>query len=108
VICRDTEREVKQIIDAIYAGEDAVAVDTFLGARAQGDQISWSGHKRHERVLGGNIHVMGTPEQVVKQFMQLQDAGCDGIQLNFFDYEPDLDYFAARVLPLMKQAGLRI
>jgi FMNH2-dependent dimethyl sulfone monooxygenase len=108
VICRDTEREVKQIIDAIYAGEDAVAVDTFLGARAQGDQISWSGHKRHERVLGGNIHVMGTPVQVVKQFMQLQDAGCDGIQLNFFDYEPDLDYFAARVLPLMKQAGLRI
>jgi dimethylsulfone monooxygenase len=108
VICRDTEREVKQIVDAIYAGEDAVAVDNFLGARGQGDQTSWSGHKRHERVLGGNIHVMGTPEQVVEQFIQLKDAGCDGIQMNFFDYEPDLNYFAARVLPLMQQAGLRL
>ena len=107
VICRDTEREVKQIVDAIYAGEDAEAVDAFLGARAQGDQASWSGHTRHERVLGGNIHVLGTPEQVVEQFMQLKDAGCDGVQINFFDYEPDLDYFAARVLPLMQQAGLR-
>jgi FMNH2-dependent dimethyl sulfone monooxygenase len=107
VICRDTEREVKQIIDAIYAGEDTVAVDTFLGARENGDQQSWAGHKRHERVLGGNVHVIGTPAQVVEQFIQLRQAGCDGLQVNFFDYEPDLDYFAAHVLPLMKQAGLR-
>ena len=40
--------------------------------------------------------------------MRLRAAGCDGIQVNFFDYEPDLEYFAARVLPLMQQAGLRI
>jgi FMNH2-dependent dimethyl sulfone monooxygenase len=108
VVCRDTEREVKPIIEAIYAGEDAVAVDTFLGAREQGDQHSWAGHQRHERVLGGNVHVLGTPEHVVEQFMQLRAAGCDGMQVNFFDYEPDLDYFAEHVLPLMKQAGLRI
>ena len=40
--------------------------------------------------------------------MKLKAAGCDGVQINFFDYEPDMAYFAARVLPLMKQAGLRI
>lgn len=108
VICRDTEREVKQIVDAIYEGEDAAAIDTFLGARDGGDQTSWSGHKRDDRILGGNIHVMGTPEQVVDQFLQLKAAGCDGIQVNFFDYNPDLDYFGERVLPLMKQAGLRL
>ena len=34
-------------------------------------------------------------------------AGCDGVQVNFFDYEPDLEHFASRVLPLMRQAGLR-
>ena len=108
VICRDTEREVKQIVDAIYAGEDRVAVDTFIQAREQGDQQSWVGHHRDERVLGGNVHVLGTPEHVVEQFMQLRAAGCDGIQVNFFDYEPDLEYFAAHVLPLMQQAGLRL
>jgi FMNH2-dependent dimethyl sulfone monooxygenase len=37
----------------------------------------------------------------------LKQAGCDGIQINFFDFEPDLAYFGQRVLPLMQQAGLR-
>ncbi|ETX09022.1 hypothetical protein [Candidatus Entotheonella palauensis] len=30
-----------------------------------------------------------------------------GVQVNFFDFVPDLDYFAEAVLPLMVQAGLR-
>ena len=34
-------------------------------------------------------------------------AGCDGVQVNFYDYLPDLEFFGAHVLPLMKQAALR-
>ena len=45
--------------------------------------------------------------KVVEQFAALKDAGCDGLQINFFDFAPDLAYFADNVLPLMKQAGLR-
>lgn len=37
----------------------------------------------------------------------LRRAGCDGIQVAFFDFAPDLEFFGAEVLPLMKQAGLR-
>ncbi|MEH1832122.1 MAG: hypothetical protein V7L29_08620 [Nostoc sp.] len=33
--------------------------------------------------------------------------GVDGFQLAFYDFEPDLDFFGKRVLPLLKQAGLR-
>ena len=36
------------------------------------------------------------------------DAGCDGVQVNFYDFLPDLAFFGDRVLPLMKQAGLRV
>jgi FMNH2-dependent dimethyl sulfone monooxygenase len=39
--------------------------------------------------------------------VKLQAAGCDGVQVNFFDYLPDLAYFGESVIPLMKQAGLR-
>jgi len=108
VICRDTEQEVRRVCDAILAGEDAPAVDGLVGSQQRGDTTSWRGHQRRQRVIGGNVHVFGTPEQVVDQFVKLKAAGCDGLQINFFDYAPDLEYFADRVLPLMKDAGLRL
>lgn len=107
VICRDTEREVEDIRRAIVEGEDAEAIDTFMGSQ-RGDQASWRGHLRRHRIIGGNVHVLGTPEQVVEQFQRLKAAGCDGLQINFFDFAPDLEYFAANVLPLLAQAGLRV
>ena len=48
-----------------------------------------------------------TPEQIVEWFGRLHAAGCDGVQVNFYDYLPDLEFFGKEVLPLMKQAGLR-
>ncbi len=107
VICRDTEREVKQVCKSILDGEDPLAVDGLVGTMRGGDQTSWWGHERQQRIIGGNVQVFGTPEQVVDQFIKLKAAGCDGMQINFFDFAPDLEYFADRVLPLMKQAGLR-
>ena len=59
----------------------------------RGDQASWRGHERNQRIIGGNVHVFGTPEQMVDQFIKLKAAGCDGMQINFFDFEPDLAYF---------------
>jgi len=44
---------------------------------------------------------------VVDQFVQLKKAGIDGLQLSFFDFRPDLEFFGRRVIPLMEQAGLR-
>ena len=107
VICRETEREVEQVCRAILDGEDAPAVDSLVGTMRQGDQDSWRGHERNQRVIGGNIQIFGTPEQVVEQFAALKDVGCDGMQINFFDFAPDLAYFADNVMPLMKEAGLR-
>jgi FMNH2-dependent dimethyl sulfone monooxygenase len=60
-------------------------------------------------VIGGNAsrwHA-GAPEQIVEWFRRLSDAGCDGVQVNFFDYLPDLEFFGREVLSLMRQAALR-
>jgi FMNH2-dependent dimethyl sulfone monooxygenase len=38
----------------------------------------------------------------------LKQVGIDGIQLSFYDFKPDLAFFGERVLPLLKQAGLRL
>jgi FMNH2-dependent dimethyl sulfone monooxygenase len=107
VICRETEKEARQAFDAIAAGADPEAVDRLFGRLAGGDTASWKGHTRDQRIVGGNVQLVGSPEQVVDLIIKLKRAGCDGIQLNFFDFEPDLQFFGERVLPLMKQAGLR-
>jgi FMNH2-dependent dimethyl sulfone monooxygenase len=107
VICRRTEREAHEAYRAILDNEDPVAADNFVGTFQSGDTASWRGHSRAQWVIGGNVHLVGSPAQIVEWFGKLHEAGCDGVQVNFFDYLPDLDLFGREVLPLMKQAGLR-
>lgn len=45
---------------------------------------------------------------MVEQLVGLKKAGIDGVQLNFYDFREDLEYFAERILPLMKEVGLRL
>ena len=107
VICRETEAEAWAQYRAILDGQDKVAADNFHATFAGGDQSSWKGNTRDQWVIGGNVHVVGTPEQVVDAFRRLAEAGCDGVQVNFYDFLPDLAFFGERVVPLMQQAGLR-
>ncbi|MBD2497398.1 LLM class flavin-dependent oxidoreductase [Nostoc sp. FACHB-280] len=110
VISRDTERETWDYHDAIVAYADS---DAPLGfSRFDSDAHAWKGRVGKDapkrRAIGGNIEVIGTPEQVVEQFIQLKQAGIDGLQLSFYDFKEDLEFFGDRILPLMKQAGLRL
>jgi dimethylsulfone monooxygenase len=107
VVCRETERETWQYHDAIVDNIDPIAsMQNFAS-----DAHAWKGRAGRDapkrRAIGGNIEVIGTPEQVVEQFVELKKAGIDGLQLSFFDFKQDLAFFGRRVLPLMEQAGLR-
>jgi alkanesulfonate monooxygenase SsuD/methylene tetrahydromethanopterin reductase-like flavin-dependent oxidoreductase (luciferase family) len=107
VICRPTEHEARAAYAAILEHEDPVAADNFVRTFQSGDTASWRGHTRAQWVIGGNVHLVGTPEQIVQWFARLHNAGCDGVQVNFFDYLPDLEFFGREVIPLMREAGLR-
>ncbi|PYE13198.1 FMNH2-dependent dimethyl sulfone monooxygenase [Paraburkholderia silvatlantica] len=106
IVCRPTEHEASAYHDAILSHADFGAVDGFTGRRS--DARAWKGHQREQRVLGGNIQIIGSPEHVVDDLLRLKAAGIDGVQLTFFDFEPDLAYFGEAVLPLLEQAGLRV
>lgn len=108
IICRETEKEVRQVVKAIVDGEDTEAVDSVMGMFTKGDTKSWRGHNRAQRVIGGNIQIFGTPEQVAESLIRLHKAGCDGAQISFFDFASDLEFFGESVLPLLRQAGLRL
>ncbi|MEH2549817.1 FMNH2-dependent dimethyl sulfone monooxygenase [Bradyrhizobium sp. AZCC 2262] len=107
IVCRPTEKEARDYHAAILSHADHEAVRNFITHHAVGDSQAWTNHKAEHRILGGNIQIIGSPEQVVDKIIGLKNAGIDGIQLTFFDFAPDLDFFGKAVLPLLKQAGLR-
>ena len=107
VICRPTVAEAREWRDEILARVDDAALDSFYASFAGGDQASWSAHGRLDWAVGGNIHLVGSPDMIVDWFVRLKAAGVDGVQVNFYDFGPDLERFARTVLPLMREAGLR-
>jgi FMNH2-dependent dimethyl sulfone monooxygenase len=110
VVCRETERETLAYHQAIVDHMDAGTSPRGFG-RFDSDAHAWRGRAIHDkpdtRALGGNIQIIGTPEQVADYIVRLKQAGIDGVQLSFFDFKPDLTFFGERVLPLLHQAGLR-
>lgn len=112
VVSRDTEAETKAYLDAIIADRPPPSPTSFGHRGYDSDAVAWLGrndpsHKQGLN-LGGNIEIIGTPEQVVEQLIGLKKAGIDGVQFNFYDFARDFDHFAETTLPLLKSAGLRL
>jgi hypothetical protein len=57
-------------------------------ASSSGDAVAWKAHGDKHRTLGGNIQIIGKPEHDVDKLVGLKQAGCDGIQVAFFDFTP--------------------
>jgi FMNH2-dependent dimethyl sulfone monooxygenase len=108
IVCRETEQEAQRYHQAILDAADRGAIAGFVGHQRSGDAVAWQQHGDTHRALGGNIQIVGSPEQVIDKLIGLKRAGCDGIQVAFFDFAPDLEFFGEAVLPLMYEAGLRI
>lgn len=107
IVCRETEREAHEHARAIVANSERTGKHDYAS-----DAHAWRGRKdaSHKQGLGvgGNIEIIGSPEQVVDQLLALKKTGIDGVQLSFDDFLPDLQHFGERILPLLKQAGLRL
>jgi FMNH2-dependent dimethyl sulfone monooxygenase len=112
VVSRPTEKETWDYANAIYAGKPAPTGTAFGHRGYDSDAHAWRGrsdpNNKQGLGLGGNIEIIGTPEQVVEQLIGLKRAGIDGVQFNFYDFGADFDYFVASTLPLLKEAGLRL
>jgi FMNH2-dependent dimethyl sulfone monooxygenase len=108
IVCRESDREAQRYYRAIVDAADSGAIEGFFSHQQSGDAVAWKSHGSQHRALGGNIQIIGSPDHVVEKLLGLKRAGCDGIQVAFFDFAPDLEFFGQAVLPLMHQAGLRV
>src|SRR5262249_14157658 len=100
IVCRETDQEAQRYHQAILAAADSGAIEGFVAHQRGGDAVAWKAHGDTHRALGGNIQIIGSPEKVVDKLVRIKRAGCDGIQVTFFDFAPDLEFFGKAVLPL--------
>ncbi len=111
VCCRDTEAEAQALYRRIVDEGDWEATHNImrlLGIESSSfnEQIKGFG----ERFIAGwgGYPLVGTPEQVVDMMLELRERGIEGFILTWLDYYEELKYFGERVMPLLKQAGLRL
>src|SRR5690606_33610168 len=72
VICRNTESEAIAYRDAIEAAADVEAVANFADHGRRGDAQAWAKQRRSHRAIGGNLHLVGSPEQIVDGLLKLK------------------------------------
>jgi dimethylsulfone monooxygenase len=110
LICRDTQAEA----DAVY--EEILEKGDWTGAAEVMESLSINSESFGETlrdfqarfVVGfGTQVIVGTPESAVQEIKEISDAGIQGILMGFVDYDAELDYFRDRIMPLLKDAGLR-
>ncbi|GEL23734.1 luciferase [Pseudonocardia sulfidoxydans NBRC 16205] len=110
VICRETEQEAKAAYRAIVDQGDwpgaQIVMDT-LGIQSESFATQITSFKESFLTSWGGPCLVGTPEQVAEQFGELSDAGMGGAVFGFHDYVPELRYFGAEVMPLLRKYGLR-
>ena len=110
VVARDTETEAKQAFQSVIDNGDWEAAGNVMKVAGMESQSFNEQIKAfQERFIAGwaGYPVVGSPEQVVEELGRLNVAGMDGMIMGFLDYNEEMKYFGERVLPLMKEAGLR-
>ncbi|WP_433136235.1 LLM class flavin-dependent oxidoreductase [Actinomadura nitritigenes] len=53
------------------------------------------------------LPLVGTPDSVVEQMIELAGAGLDGLALSWLDYQAGIDQYARELRPRLIEAGLR-
>ena len=108
IVCKKTRAEALAYREAIVNHPDTDSITAYYARHTNGDAHGWKQHDASDRILGGHLQITGDPHDVADAIERLKEAGFDGIQIGFYDYGPDLDFFAEHVEPLLAARGLRL
>jgi FMNH2-dependent dimethyl sulfone monooxygenase len=112
VVCRETDAEARQYYD-YYTGEmaDTAAVDIHLRKKDAhyGAVAPDAVNLERQRYAGGtgSYPLIGSPQTIAEKIVQMEELGFAGATLSFVNFNEEMPYFVDRVLPLLRQAGLR-
>ena len=111
VCCRDTEQEARDLYQQIVDQGDWEAANNVMALLGiESGSFDAQIKQFAERFVAGwgGYPLIGTPQQIVDQMVELNNLGVEGLILSWLDYHQELQYFGEKVLPLMEQAGLRM
>ncbi|GGL10747.1 LLM class flavin-dependent oxidoreductase [Nocardia jinanensis] len=108
IVCRETHDQAVAAYEAIAAVPDTGSIVNYDARHRAGDAQGWPEHVPADRVVGGHIQIVGDPTEVADQLEGLQRAGVGGVQIGFYDYQPELEFFVDNVVPILERRGLRV
>jgi FMNH2-dependent dimethyl sulfone monooxygenase len=112
VVCRETDAEATRYYD-YYAEEmaDAAAVDFHQRKKdAHYGAVDPDAVKLERRRYAGgtgSYPLVGSPQRIADEIVKMHALGLSGATLSFVNFNEELPFFVERVLPLLRQAGLR-
>ncbi|MCW7540158.1 dimethyl sulfone monooxygenase SfnG [Aquabacterium sp. A7-Y] len=112
IIARDTEAEAQQVLAEIIAKADPEAVNAFghevknAGKASPEGEGNWARSSFDDLVQyndGFRTQLIGTPQQIAERILALKDVGVDLVLAGFLHFIEEVEYFGAKVLPLVRQ-----
>lgn len=112
VIVRDSEEEAVQVMRDIISNADVKAVKGFgeavkqAGSSTRDKDGMWANSSFEDLVQyndGFKTGLIGTPEQVADQIIELKKLGVGLILTGFLHYEKDIKAFGEKVIPLVRE-----
>ena len=112
IIARDTEREARDTLREIVDKANRPAVEGFkaavqqAGASTQDKRGMWADSTFEDLVQyndGFRTRLIGTPEQIAERIAAYRNRGVDLILGGFLHFQEEVEYFGARVLPLVRE-----
>lgn len=112
IIARDTEEEAKQVLQDIIDGANVEAVTAFgdatreAGAASKEGEGNWAKSTFEDLVQyndGFKTNLIGTPQQIAERIVELKSVGVDLVLSAFLHFIEEVEYFGAKVLPLVRE-----
>ncbi|KPH19451.1 MULTISPECIES: dimethylsulfone monooxygenase SfnG [Rhodococcus] len=112
IIARDTEAEAKDTLREIIAKANRPAVEGFknavqqAGASTASKDGMWADSTFEDLVQyndGFRSQLIGTPERIAHRIVEYRRRGVDLILGGFLHFQEEIEYFGAKVLPLVRE-----
>jgi alkanesulfonate monooxygenase SsuD/methylene tetrahydromethanopterin reductase-like flavin-dependent oxidoreductase (luciferase family) len=113
VTCKPTQREADDYYrHCIVEHADWSAVDAILAKRRISEATVGADEFKQQRLKQANgmggLPLVGDPDHVARELLNLSKAGLRGIGLSFVNFADELPYFCDEVLPRLERAGVRV
>ena len=110
LICRETEAAARKARDLMMEHADWDAANNILSVLGvHDDAYATQAEAMQERfILGWGGYLRRLARAAGRELPRGQRGGIDGVVFGLLDYAEELEYLERALLPLMREAGLRV